>query len=375
MTFTPPAGWEEAFAALPRAAFLPRVMWPHDQVTDTFATIDRTSDPEGWRAAADADVPIVTQWDDGRHTGPMPGRDATSSSSKPSLVAAMLATLDAEPGMRVLEIGTGTGWTAALLAHRLGAGHVTSVEIDPRVARAAGSALRRAGLHTRLVVGDGALGAPGHAPFDRIVVTCGMRRVPSAWLRQLRPGGRLLMPWGTPFVLHRDGLVSLTSRPDGTAAGRFADLVSFMRMRSQRDRLPSYPRDLPLHDHESAVWPPGGWAPFPFLAGLRLTDAAYAEQRHEDGRTVWLYDLAGAGWTAAVRRDGVAPGVVVRRAGRRPLWEEYTAAHSWWREAGEPGIERFGLTVRPDGSATPWLDAEEQTVGPLPSMSRAADRG
>ncbi|WP_263053848.1 hypothetical protein [Streptomyces avicenniae] len=115
-----PPGWEQAFAELPRARFLPDLVWPHDLASDTFSVADRARDPRAWERAAEADVPLVTQWDDGRHAGPEPGVDATSSASRPSVVAAMLDALEVTPGLRVLEIGTGTGWNAALLAHRLG---------------------------------------------------------------------------------------------------------------------------------------------------------------------------------------------------------------------------------------------------------------
>ncbi|WP_062214004.1 methyltransferase domain-containing protein [Streptomyces sp. NBRC 109706] len=357
-----PAGWGDAFAEVPRAAFLPPVIWPHDQAGETFARVDARLDPAGWRAAAESDLPVVTQWDDGAHTGEAPGREATSSASRPSLVAAMLAALDVAPGMRVLEIGTGTGWNAALLAHRLGADRVTTVEIDPAVAEAAERSLALMGSRPRVLVGDGAAGAPEHGPFDRLIVTCGVRRIPPAWLEQLVPGGLAVLPWGTPFSRHRDALLRLTVRPDGAAEGRFLSLVSFMRMRAQRDASPPRSAELPFHDIRSAAWPPHGWHPFPFFAGLRLRDAAYAVQRHDDGHTQWLYDLAGGGWTAGVRRGRVGPGVWVRQAGPRPLWDEYLDAYAWWRAAGQPDVDRLGMTVAGSGRATVWLDEPSHPV-------------
>ncbi|UCM88262.1 methyltransferase domain-containing protein [Streptomyces marincola] len=359
------APWAEVLRSLPRAVFLPDLIWPyHPDGTGPVAAVRRADEPERWWAAADADVPVVTQWDDGVHAGASPGRVPTSSASAPSLVAAMLAALDAEPGMRVLEVGTGTGWNAALLAHRLGAGHVTSVEVDERVAARARRALRRTGLGVRVVTGDGLLGAPGRGPFDRVVATCGIRSVPPAWLAQVRPGGVILAPWGTPYS-SLDALVRLTVRADGTADGRFLALVEFMKARAQRSALPDYPRDLPVTDTTTAAWPPPGpWHPFPFLAGLRMQRAAHAVETHPDGHTQWLYDLAGDGWTAVVRRNATGPGAVVRRAGRRRLWDELLAVHDWWRAAGRPGVERFGLTVARDGMATAWLDAPGHGLAP-----------
>ncbi|WP_347178677.1 hypothetical protein [Streptomyces iconiensis] len=99
--------WTDTLTALPRAAFLPDRMWPWDMTTRTSIHVDRRTDPDLWQQWAEADAPIVTQWDDGHHAGPEPGTVPTSSSSMPHVVAGMLADLDAQPGMRVLEIGTG----------------------------------------------------------------------------------------------------------------------------------------------------------------------------------------------------------------------------------------------------------------------------
>src|SRR5437899_12967768 len=101
--------WAPTFAAVDRAAFLPDLMWPFDMHAGTSVAVDRAADPDAWYAAADSNVPIVTQWDDGRHTGTEPGRVSTSSSSMPSVNYAMLQALAVEEDMRVLDGGTGTG--------------------------------------------------------------------------------------------------------------------------------------------------------------------------------------------------------------------------------------------------------------------------
>jgi protein-L-isoaspartate O-methyltransferase len=97
-----------------RALFLPQVMWPYDMRTRASTTVDRRVDPDAWYGYADADVPIATQWDDGQHHSTAPGKVPTSSAFAPTVVAAMLTALHAHSGTRVLEIGTGTGWNAAL---------------------------------------------------------------------------------------------------------------------------------------------------------------------------------------------------------------------------------------------------------------------
>ncbi|MEU1815327.1 methyltransferase domain-containing protein [Streptomyces roseifaciens] len=110
----------------------------------------------------------------------------------PGLVFSMLADLDVGEGHRVLEIGTGTGWNAALLAHRVGpSGSVVTVEVDGTVASAGREALRRAGLGpaVRALHRDGLLGFPERAPYDRGIATCGLRTLPFAWVEQTRRAG------------------------------------------------------------------------------------------------------------------------------------------------------------------------------------------
>jgi len=120
---------------------------------------------------------------------------ATSSSTAPSIMAAMIEGLAIEPGMNVLEIGTGTGYNAAILRRLVGPrGRVTSIEVDPDVAKDAERALRRARCDVSVVVGDGRKGFASRAPYDRILVAAAALDVPRAWLEQLVPDGRIVFP-------------------------------------------------------------------------------------------------------------------------------------------------------------------------------------
>jgi protein-L-isoaspartate(D-aspartate) O-methyltransferase len=118
-----------------------------------------------------------------------------SSSSEPQVMAAMLERLDLREGMRVLEIGTGTGYNAALIKTIVGRrGRVVSVELDLEIARKARAALRASGYAARVVCADGHLGHVQAAPYDRIVLTPGSATIAGAWIDQLVDGGLLELP-------------------------------------------------------------------------------------------------------------------------------------------------------------------------------------
>jgi protein-L-isoaspartate(D-aspartate) O-methyltransferase len=116
-----------------------------------------------------------------------------SSSSQPGIMAEMLGELRLEPGQRVLEIGAGTGYNAALLQHIVGAsGQVTTIDIDPETARRARRALKGSGV--KVVTGDGREGHARGSPYDRIIVTASATEIPRSWLEQLVPGGLVEVP-------------------------------------------------------------------------------------------------------------------------------------------------------------------------------------
>ena len=117
--------------------------------------------------------------------------------SQPFMVALMTDLLDIRPGDKVLEIGTGFGYHAAILAELAKA--VFTVEIHEELAREARARLEALGYdNIEFKVGDGAQGWPEHAPFDRILVAAAPGLLPAALIQQLRPGGRMVVPAGLP---------------------------------------------------------------------------------------------------------------------------------------------------------------------------------
>jgi len=119
-----------------------------------------------------------------------------SSASQPSMMALMLHQIRLQRGHNVLEIGTASGYNAALMQQIVGStGHITSIELDADLARRAEAALQASGYgRVRVVMADGAQGYAPRASYDRIVATAGVWDVPPAWLRQLRPDGLLVLP-------------------------------------------------------------------------------------------------------------------------------------------------------------------------------------
>ena len=143
--------------------------------------------------------------------------------SQPYIVAAMTELLALEPGERVLEVGTGSGYQAAVLAE-LGA-DVYSIEIVEPLGRRAAEDLARLGYEVNLRIGDGYRGWPEAAPFDAIIVTAAPEQVPPPLIEQLKVGGRLVIPVGS----WSQELVLLRKEEDGVHRERVAD-VRFVPM-------------------------------------------------------------------------------------------------------------------------------------------------
>jgi protein-L-isoaspartate(D-aspartate) O-methyltransferase len=144
--------------------------------------------------------------------------------SQPYIVALMTDLLDLEPGDRVLEIGTGSGYQAAVLA-AMGV-EVFSVEIIPELGRAAQERLHRLGYQVHTRVGDGYYGWRESAPFDAIMVTAAASHIPPPLVQQLSPGGIMVIPVGGPFTVQQLTLVETTA--DGKVRTRQVLPVAFV---------------------------------------------------------------------------------------------------------------------------------------------------
>ncbi|MFD4660229.1 methyltransferase domain-containing protein [Kitasatospora sp. NPDC058444] len=254
---------------------------------------------------------------------------ATSSSTLPSLMADMLDALDVRPGDRVLEIGTGTGYNAALLCHLAGAQYVTTVDRTEHLVATARARLGGAGFEPVVVRADGAGGHPDGAPYDRVIATCGVRRIPEAWLDQCAPGGLVVAPL-------RGAVARLTKLPDGRAVGRFLHRpAAFMPLRGEPDtgweaaathaggRATEIDARA-LDDPGFAFWADLHLAPTVVRDGRALRDTADGSTAHAQGRTVAL-------------------------DGPRDLWRTVEAAHRTWLDLNRPRREWFTVEAGPEG--------------------------
>jgi protein-L-isoaspartate(D-aspartate) O-methyltransferase len=298
-----------------------------------------------------------------------------SSSTKPDLMVRMLETLDIRDGQRILEIGTGTGYNAALLAHRLGDDNVFSIDIDPELVNTARQRLAHIGHHPHLAVHDGADGWPQHAPYHRIIATCGVRQIPWTWYDQLTPDGQLLVD----FKPHGGNLVLLEKKAD-RLEGRFtARYAAFMVMRQHDDHdkpSPPWQPEISPGRHRLTVTPVEPPSIVGFLRSVISTTPL---------RRGYIFDNQTRQPTAIklTAADGSCCEVdlfpdrngtrAVREGGPTPLWAEIERVYQQWHDWGEPGWDRVGLTVRPQ-TWTVWLDEPHNIISRAQPISNPEAR-
>ncbi|MFF2747565.1 protein-L-isoaspartate O-methyltransferase [Kitasatospora sp. NPDC058048] len=353
-----PAGspWlREAFAALPRDGFAPDRLWRWDG--RSYVSLDRAVDPDGWADELYSGVhsPAVTQLTGGR---------PSSSLSAPSVVADMLDSLRVEPGHRVWDVGTGQGWTAALSAWRAGPGRVVTTEVDEHLAAFARARLADAGLDVEAAAGDGTGGGvPGGGPVDRLHAAYAVETVPWSWVAAVRPGGRIVYPWG------RLGHVALTVADDGASAwGWVQGLAQFMGDRhapaqagtgsaayaavrgdAEPETRRTVDRDLaPLEDWHLR-----------FALRVAVPDAVLLTARDADGINAWVHDGHRSWATLVARGDGEPP--LLSQGGPRRIGDELLAAWSQWEDLGRPDLYDYGVTITPDSQ---WAWQGDPDTGP-----------
>lgn len=338
--------WRDAFEHVPRHLFVPAYY-------DNSGRRISGDDPdtrEQWLAGVYADRTLITQRTDGA---------PTSSSTVPSLMAEMLEALNiTDDDTTVLEIGTGTGYNSALLAHRLGERRVTTLDLTDELTGPARERLAMAGYRPRVITGDGAHGHVAAAPYGRILATCGIESVPLAWLDQLAHDGLILAPLGLGLArIHRTG--------PRTAEGRFIGTAAFMPLRHSKET------GTPKGDLAQLDDVPGRASTLP-TAMLFNNAFRFLVGIVEPG-LVWQYDLddthapSGARvWSPDGSIAGLATDGTVAEAGPRRLWSHLEEAYAVFRDKDEPTPDRYGVTVNGTTQHV-WLDTPDGPSWPLPA--------
>ncbi|MEU9197884.1 protein-L-isoaspartate O-methyltransferase family protein [Streptomyces hundungensis] len=381
-----PAPYASVFRAVPRHLFLPGRIWVRDG-HGGYRPLDRSVDPDAWARAAYSDQPLVTQLTDGA---------PTSSASMPSMVLyqlelAGIADLarqgdgDNRAGVvapRVLELGTGTGFNAGLLAALLGQDAVTTLDLDPSLTTQAQRNLKTAGYAPTVIEADAAAGWPPGAPYNRILATFSVDSIPDAWRAQVRPEGLIVTPWYSDWTAY--GMLSLAVAADGVGQGRFHPQGSYMTMRTHHPaaQAPAVPGGAARHPGPGTAamaraststsrtclspWAVSGDPDTEFHLGLTVPNTSYDWDTSGEHAPIRLALYSADGSVAAVDYDGhQAHEFTVTQTGRRRLWDETEAAYARWERFGRPGVERHGLTITPDSTHHVWIDDPKQR---LPSI-------
>jgi len=357
--------WREPFETVPRHLFLPRYF---RLAADNMRYEAVAAGDAGWLDDVYRNSVLPTQldgddarWEQARQAGvPIEGTP-TSSSTMPSLMAAMLDALDVRDGLRVLEIGTGTGYNAAVLSHRLGSGLVTTVDVDAALVEQARRNLACAGYSPTVATVDGTAGYPPNARYDRVIATASVPAIPPPWLEQAAPGAVIVTHLYRD--LGGDALIRLAVGSDGAAEGHFlADYGNFLPVRSHHGpdalhRLAEIGNETgDTRPVRTAITGDEDGEPYLTFAALVLPGVARLAFQPEDGEPeLWLFTADS--WAC---RNIVAD--TVEQHGPRRLWDELEHAHAQWEAIGEPDRSRLGLTVTPDGAHRLWVDSPSGTI-------------
>lgn len=337
--------WHAAVSAVPRHLLVPRA-YEQDNTGawsefETATMLERVYSPETLVTALETVAG---------------NRLPISSSTKPDLMVRMLEIIDVRDGNRVLEIGTGTGYNAALLTHRLSDERVFSVDVGGDLVDLARERLEAARFRPTLVAVDGVHGLPDHAPFDRIIATCSVPAVPWEWAEQLTSDGLILVDLK---LATSAGNLVLLRRVDDCLEGRFTTRwAAFMAMRTGATPEPiARTESAPGGRTRPTDVPPTPWSDAPivwFLAHTRLprgTSFGYDLNPDTMQPVASTFSAPDGSWARVSLADRT-----VTEAGDTPLWSHVEWAYEQWTTAGRPPWDRLGLRVTSDGTHQVWVD-------------------
>jgi protein-L-isoaspartate O-methyltransferase len=353
----PGSRWHEPLRTMPRHVFVP-AWWRRDG--------------DGWalrngplqEVYADRSLVIrvgplhADHADPGEHPTGLP----TSSSTEPSLAVSMYRYGQLADGLDVLDVGTGSGYGAALLCRRHDERHVTTIDVDPYLTKAAAARLDTVDLHPEVATVDATGPLPG--TYDRIVSMVSVRPIPPSWLRALRPGGRLVTTIRGTWMI-----VTATKTPDGIFGQVERNWAGFMATRAGEDYPPERTgrleeiRDADGDDVHLGRYPLVDVADAWELSTMLELVAPGTEHHYREDpggrRTAWMTHPDGS-WARATAFGTDPP--VVHQTGPRRLWDELDAVREQWLLTGQAPFLGAKAMILEDGTVKLARGAWRATV-------------
>ena len=297
-------------------------------------------------AAIYSNEAVVTSWSED-------GKEPTSSSSQPEVMATMLDYMDAQPGQRVLEIGTGTGYNAALLASIVGSPpNVHSVDLVPEIVAQAAKNLESQGTFgIHFHCSDGWQGWPGGALYDSIIVTASSYDVAPAWFEQLRDGGRLVFP--LEISTGNDRAVAFTKSGDTLELSHHSR-CGFMRMRGGYDTrvvnaIAAHARAIRRQNIEVETVPPDSnpnWSDLAFFLSLYIWPRIVTVSNPENDVNRKFIMTADRDFGRQTLLECQSGWRIHNSASEAEAQQLKSLLHLWY-EAGKPSPARLHLTAYP----------------------------
>ena len=353
----PDSDWYRPLTRVPRHRLVPN--W-FTAGPEGWTVVEGQADEHAWMSAAYSDTTLVTRVgelhaDEAPLGVPVIGRP-TSSSTHPGLVLTMLDLARIREGSRVLDVATGSGYSAALASYRAGGFAVTSIDVDPYLTAAAAERLSALGLATNVVTCDATGPLPDEKGYDAIVSMVAMPTIPASWVAALRPGGRMVTT-----IADTGLIITATKQPDGSARGRVEwDRASFMRTRDGADYPAGLDRlfaDVREHDGDEVSTSPypvinvmAAWDIWSLLT-LTVPGIEHRMQMHDEGGlTAWMLHSDGS-WARATTAAGQST-ATVHQGGPRRLWDALDSIRRRWLHEGTLPVHGAAVRITEDGTTT-----------------------
>ena len=348
---------EQAFLSIPREAFVP-YFYEQETTSRTMAwklVSAREMPREDYLAAVYRNASLVTKIDE--RSWPV------SSSSLPSIMATMLEALDVQPSQRVLEIGTGSGYNAGLLATLTHTPEqVVTIERDAVLAAQARHTLEQViGPGVTVVVGDGVVGWPSGAPYDRIIATASAATLPMAWVEQLDIGGRLVMDLQGPLA---SSFLVVEKTAESVSGHFLSEPLHFMPLETEAISVPQANMASLLQQacqttfvlENDPVFPDALFDPaFRWFLQWRIPDCQISKRKHvrrgtaSEMHTILVVEPKRKALVRLQKQQGEATwrGEVY---GSALFWQELQQAYEAFHVVGEPHQQRYQLVVEQEGT-------------------------